>query len=105
PIELVRLLSQFDGARDAIADRIARLAAAPRSSIAHAVRVEAGAIGRLILISERVPGTRLSELLRRASEQATVPDLPAALFTMRRLLGAARSARALAGVTHLGIAL
>src|SRR5207248_3190713 len=96
---------EFTEARDAIADRIVRLSAVHQSSIAQAFRIDHDArLGRVILVSERVPGLRLSELLRRASEQSVVPDLPAALFLMRRLLSIARSARASAGVAQLGIA-
>src|SRR5205823_1935518 len=50
------------------------------------------------------PGVRLSELLHRASEQSLVPDLPAALFLMRRLLSIADAVQAIANVTYVAVA-
>ena len=59
---------------------------------------------RLILISEHVPGVRLSELLRMAVERSVVADLGAALFVMRRLLTLAESLEAATGLAHFSIA-
>src|SRR5262249_46176111 len=91
-------------AHDAIADRIVRLADVHRPSLAQAFRLDHDASLRLILVSERVAGIRLSELIARASESAVVPDLPAALFVMRRLLTTAGALQRATGITHLGIA-
>jgi len=60
--------------------------------------------GRLILISEHVPGVRLSELLQTAVQRSVVADLGAALFVMRRLLTLAESLKAATGLGHFSIA-
>ena len=104
-VEMLRMPLEFLEAREAISDRIVRLADVHRASLAQAFRLEDdGGSGRLILVSERVPGIRLSELLARASDNSLVPDLPAALFVVRRLLSIGRSVQALARVPHLAIA-
>ena len=59
-----------------------------------------GSVGEFL----RVPGVRLSHLLTRASEQSIVPDLPAALYVMRRLLSVAAAIQARAGLSHIAIA-
>src|SRR5581483_6023082 len=52
----------------------------------------------------RVAGIRLSELLQRAPERSVVPDLPAGLFLVRRLLSIGRFVQQTADVVSLAIA-
>ena len=59
---------------------------------------------RLILVSEHVPGVRLSELLQTAVQRSVVADLGAALFVMRRLLALAESLNAGTGLARFSIA-
>ena len=103
-VDLLRLFAAFTPASQALADRIERLNV-DRPAVSRAIALECdGPSSRLILISEHVPGVRLSELLQAAAERSVVADLGAALFVMRRLLTLAESLEAATGVAQFSIA-
>jgi PEGA domain len=103
-VDLLRLFAAFTPAHQAVADRIERLKA-DRPAVSRTIALERDEpSGRLILISEHVPGMRLSELLQIAVERSVVADLGAALFVMRRLLTLAESLKAATRVTQFSIA-
>ena len=104
-VERLSLTPALSAVQTALSARIAQLMYFNHPAIAHAHGLERDAVtGRLILVSDRVPGPRLPALLARASERSLVADLPAALFVMRRLLSALRSLHAATGVSHVGVA-
>ena len=103
-VDLLRLFAAFTPAFPAIGDRIALLDV-ERPAVSRAIALERDDLSdRLILISEHVPGLRLSELLRTAVQRSVVADLGAALFVMRRLLTLAESLEAATGLAHFSIA-
>jgi hypothetical protein len=103
-VDLLRLFEAFTPASRPLLDRITLLDV-DRPAIGRAIALERDEeSGRLILISEHVPGVRLSELLRTAVLRSVVADLGAALFVMRRLLMLAESLKAATGLAHFSIA-
>ncbi len=103
-VDLLRLFAAFTPASLPLVDRIALLDV-DRPAVSRAIALERDQPSdRLILISEHVPGVRLSELLRTAGQRSVVADLGAALFVMRRLLTLAESLRAATGLAHFSIA-
>src|ERR1700681_1753958 len=106
-IELLRLLREFTPVEQALSDRLARLTDFDRPAVARPLRLEQDdrkRRPRLILISDRVPGVRLSELLLRGIGRSVVPDLGVALFVMRRLLSTATLLQTSTGLAHFIIA-
>jgi CheY-like chemotaxis protein len=99
------LPATFKAAEPMLADRIAQLAEVDDRAIARTYGIEHDTVGGgLIIVSEPVPGARLSDLLTRATSRAMLPDLPAALFVMRRLLAISRRLFAATGIRYLSIA-
>jgi hypothetical protein len=104
-IELLRLRKELNSCALPLTDRILRLIDFDRPGAARALRVDQDENSpRLILVSERAPGFRLSELLVQGAERGVIPDLGAALYIMRRLLATAVGIQRTAGITHLAIA-
>jgi hypothetical protein len=104
-IELLRLRKEFNPFALPLTDRILRLIDFDRPGATRALRVDQDESSpRLILVSERAPGFRLSELLERGAERGVIPDLGAALYIMRRLLATAAAIHRTTGVPHLAIA-
>ncbi len=104
-IELLRLRKEFNPFALALTDRILRLIDFDRPGASRALRVDQDDNSpRLVLVSERAPGFRLSELLERAAERGVIPDLGAALYIMRRLLATAAGIHRTTGLAHLAIA-
>ena len=106
-IELLRLVREFTPVEQALSDRISRLTDFDRPAVARPLRLEQDdrkRRPRLILISDRVPGVRLSELLLRGIGRSVVPDLGVALFVMRRLLSTATLLQTSTGLTHFIVA-
>ena len=104
-IELLRLRKELNSCALPLTDRILRLIDFDRPGAARALRVDQDDNSpRLILVSERVPGFRLSELLERGAERGVIPDLGAALYLMRRLLTTAAGIQRTTGIAHLAIA-
>ncbi len=103
-VDLLRLFAAFTPAARPLLDRITLLDV-DRPAVGRAIALEHDeASGRLILVSEHVPGVRLSELLQTAVQRSVVADLGAALFVMRRLLTLAESLKAATGLAHFSIA-
>ena len=104
-IELLRLRKELNSCALPLTDRILRLIDFDRPGAARALRVDQDESSpRLILVSERAPGFRLSELLERGAERGVIPDLGAALYIMRRLLTTAAGIQSTTGIAHLAIA-
>lgn len=104
-IELLRLRKEFNSLALPLTDRILRLIDFDRPGATRALRVDQDESSpRLILVSERAPGFRLSELLERGAERGVIPDLGAALYIMRRLLATATAMQRATDVPHLAIA-
>ena len=104
-IELLRLRKELNSCALPLTDRILRLIDFDRPGAARALRVDQDENSpRLILVSERAPGFRLSELLGRGAERGVIPDLGAALYIMRRLLTTAAGIHSATGIVHLAIA-
>ena len=104
-IELLRLRKEFNPFPLALTDRILRLIDFDRPGASRALRVDQDENSpRLVLVSERAPGFRLSDLLERAAERGVIPDLGAALYIMRRLLASATAIQRTTGLAHLAIA-
>src|SRR5229473_3937663 len=106
-IELLRLVREFTPVEQALSERISRLTDFDRPAVARPLRLEQDdrkRRPRLILISDRVPGVRLSELLLRGIGRSVVPDLGVALFVMRRLLSTAALLQTSTGLTHFIVA-
>src|SRR5688572_22587941 len=90
-IELLRLNAPFTPLEIALQARVGRLASFDNAGVGRALGVDHDdRTGRLLLVSERVAGVRLSELLERAFGRSLLPDLAAALFVLRRLLAIAQ---------------
>ena len=105
PIELLRLVRELN-AEQAIKDRIARLKRCDRPGVARPLRLEQDdqkRRPRLVLVSERVSGIRLSDALARGFSQSVVPDIGASLYVMRRLFSTAESLQAATGAAHFAI--
>jgi hypothetical protein len=104
-IELLRLRKEFNPFALALTDRILRLIDFDRPGASRALSVDQDENSpRLVLVSERAPGFRLSDLLERAAERGVIPDLGAALYIMRRLLATAAGIHRTTGLDHLAIA-
>jgi hypothetical protein len=104
-IELLRLTSPFTPFETALKARVGRLASFDNAGVGRAFGIDHDdRTGRLVLVSERVAGVRLSELLDRAFGRSLLPDLAAALFVIRRLLAIAESLHRETGIAHLALA-
>ena len=78
PIELLRLIKEFTSFEQQLADRVRQLSGCERPGIARPLRVEEDdnkRRPRLVLVSERIAGIRLSELLTRGIGRSTVPEI------------------------------
>jgi hypothetical protein len=103
-IELLRLRKELSPFALPLTDRILRLIDFDRPGATRALRVDQDDNSpRLVLVSERAAGIRLSELLERGAERGVIPDLGAALFVMRRLLATAVAIHRQCDVCHLAI--
>src|SRR5215213_3259617 len=104
-IELLRLRKELNSCALPLTDRILRLIDFDRPGATRALRVDQDENSpRLILVSERAPGFRLSDLLERGAERGVIPDLGAALYIMRRLLATAAGIQNATGLVHLAVA-
>ena len=81
-------------------DRLERVAALEDERIARPLTVERDADGALTVVSEFVPGSRLSELLDIAAEQGAAPGVDAAFGYLLDVLPALCGLHAGAGFAH-----
>lgn len=87
PVETLRLcddLSALDGLESILEERIAELSACTHPGLVPTRGVERVA-GAVVLTSDAVPGTRLSDVLRAAERRWLDPDLPSALSVLRQV--------------------
>jgi hypothetical protein len=104
-IELLRLKSPLTPLETALKARVGRLASFDNAGVGRALGVDRDErTGRLVLVSERVAGVRLSELLDRAFGRSLLPDLAAAIFVVRRLLAVADALHRETGIAHIALA-
>ena len=107
PIELVRLVREFAPAESALAGRVAALAKADLPCVGRPLRLEHDdqkKRPRLVLVSERVAGVRLSEAMTRGASRSVVPDIGAAMYVLRRLFTMASALEKASRVSHFVIA-
>ena len=107
PIELLRLLRDFSSVDGAIAERVTKLKRVDLPAVGRSYRVENDddkRRPRSVLVSERIPGVRLSEIIARGSSKGVVPDIGASLYVMRRLYAAAQKLRKVSGLDHFILA-
>jgi hypothetical protein len=103
-IELLRLKSPFTPLETALKARVGRLASFDNAGVGRALGVDRDdRTGRLVLVSERVAGIRLSALLDRAFGRSLLPDLAAALFVLRRLLAIAHALHRGTGIANFAL--
>src|SRR5262245_49134861 len=107
PIELLRLIRDFSAVDGPIAERLTKLKRVDLPAVGRSYRVEHDddkRRPRSVLVSERIPGVRLSEIIARGSSKGVVPDIGASLYVMRRLYAAAEKLRKVSGVDHFILA-
>jgi PEGA domain len=103
PIELLRLAREFSAVEGPIAERVTKLRKIDQTGVARSYRVEHDddkRRPRSVLVSDRIPGVRLSDILARGTSRGVVPDIGAALYVMRRLYKAAEKLRKESGLSH-----
>jgi hypothetical protein len=84
-------------------DRLDRLAAIDDERIAKPRSIERASDGTLVVLSEYVPGTRLSDLIDAVAQQGSVPGVDVALGFLLDILPALCGLHAGAGFAHGGI--
>ncbi len=84
-------------------DRLDRLAAIDDERIAKPRSIERAGDGTLIVLSEYVPGTRLSDLIDETARQGSVPGVDVALGFLLDILPALCGLHAGAGFAHGGL--
>jgi hypothetical protein len=89
-LRLCRELSEAASTEAALIERAGRLATFSSPSFGRVRRIERlpGAFGAFAVVSEAVPGVRLSELLRRAQRGWVDPDPEAALSVLQHVVDA-----------------
>jgi hypothetical protein len=107
PIELLRLIREFTNVEGPVAERVTKLKRVDLPGVGRSYRVEHDddkRRPRSVLVSERIPGVRLSEIIARGAGKGVVPDIGASLYVMRRLYKAAEKLRQASGLTHFILA-
>jgi hypothetical protein len=87
-LELSASLVEHNGFVAALSERVVRVANARHASYARVRRLDRPAADRLVLVSDSLPGWRLSELLRVASEERLVVETTVVIGLLRQLLPA-----------------
>ncbi|MGH9387289.1 MAG: PEGA domain-containing protein [Vicinamibacterales bacterium] len=87
-LELSPLLVDHPGFVAALSERVVRVANARHASYARVRRLDRPAADRLVLVSESLPGWRLSELLRVAATERIPIDTTVVIGLLRQLLPA-----------------
>ena len=103
-LERLILRPELGAFENMLRDRIDRVASLEDERIARPRTIEREADGSLVVVSEFVPGSRLSELLDISSDLGTVPGVDAALGFMLDILPALVGLHAGAGFAHGTIA-
>jgi hypothetical protein len=87
-LELSSSLVEHTNFVAALSERVVRVANARHASYARVRRLDRPAADRLVLVSDSLPGWRLSELLRVASEERIQLDMSVVIGFLRQLLPA-----------------
>ncbi|MDP6373899.1 MAG: PEGA domain-containing protein [Vicinamibacterales bacterium] len=98
-LEALHLRPELGAFGPALEARVNALSTFRHRSFAR-IREVTGPPGRLVLISDHVPGTRLSELFDRADDRQAVLDADSALYLTKRLLAGVDAFRQATGFTH-----
>ena len=98
-LEALHLRPEFGAFGSALSEQLTALESFRHRSFTH-LRGLAGTPGRLILLSDHIPGTRLSDVLRAASSRQVIVDADTALYLTKRLLTAMAAYVAANGYTH-----
>ena len=99
-LERLVVRAELSAFERSLRDRLERIAAMDDERIAKPRSIERGHDGALIVLSEFVPGSRLSELLDATAQQGTVPGLDVALGYLLDVLPALCGLHAGAGFAH-----
>lgn len=103
-LERLVLRPELGAFENMLRERLDRVAALEDERIARPRTIERDADGSLVVVSEFVPGSRLSELLDISSDLGTAPGVDAALGFMLDILPALCGLHAGAGFAHGTIA-
>ncbi len=87
-LELSSALVEHPSFVAALSERVVRVANARHASYARVRRLDRPAADRLVLVSDSLPGWRLAELLRVASEDRLAIDMSVVIGLLRQLLPA-----------------
>lgn len=87
-LELASSLVDHSSFVGALSERVVRVANARHASYARVRRLDRPSAERLVLVSEALPGWRLSELLRAAAEEQIAIDTTVVIGLLRQLLPA-----------------
>jgi hypothetical protein len=99
-LERLAVRAELSAFERSLRDRLERIAALDDERIAKPRSIERGPDGALIVLSEFVPGSRMSELLDAVAQQGTVPGLDVALGYLLDVLPALCGLHAGAGFAH-----
>lgn len=87
-LELAPSLVEHAGFVGALSERVVRVANARHASYARVRRLDRPSTDRLVLVSDALPGWRLSELLRVAADHRLSPEITVVIGILRQLLPA-----------------
>jgi hypothetical protein len=99
-LERLAVRAELSAFERSLRDRLDRLAAIDDERLARPRSIERTADGSLVVLSEFVPGCRLSELLDSAMQQGTVPGVDVALGFLLDVLPPLCGLHAGAGFAH-----
>ena len=102
-LEALHLRPEFAAFEEGLATQIAALDSFRHRNFTR-IRGLSGAPGRLVMLSDHVPGMRLSEILTTAAERQTIIDAASALYLTKRLLATMSTYAAATGYTHGALA-
>ena len=102
-LEALHLRPEFAAFEEGLATQIAALDSFRHRNFTR-IRGLSGAPGRLVMLSDHVPGMRLSEILTTAAERQTIFDAASALYLTKRLLATMSTYAAATGYTHGALA-
>ena len=102
-LEALHLRPEFAAFEEGLATQIGALDTFRHRSFTR-IRGLSGAPGRLVMLSDHVPGMRLSDILSTAVERQALFDAATALYLTKRLLSAMSAYAAATGHTHGALA-
>src|SRR5262245_36708816 len=102
-LERLAVRAELSAFGRSLRDRLERIAAIDDERIAKPRSIERAGDGSLVVLSEYVPGTRLSELIDETARQGSVPGVEVALGFLLDILPALCGLHAGAGFAHGGV--